>query len=228
MRQQPLPTGLRYTDQGEDVAKLIRSFTLVPPSQRYHVQLSRMNPAKIAELYLDGGFIDQLAAVTGSRFIVLIRLDGGRLTLDTLRRAIEDDSLQRNLPWRITDLNNGILPFGKSIIKARDQSQADITSGHAIDDGLSQGSKYEDNDHPREESGNGFGNDITTTICEAEESNEKYRQYPRFIIPFLDKAEAHRFVRNWHRRELTLRMGGGRFEQPSWDETRIINATVLW
>ncbi|KAI3329065.1 hypothetical protein HD806DRAFT_271468 [Xylariaceae sp. AK1471] len=228
MRQQPLPTGLRHTDQGEDVAKLISSFTLVPPSQRYHIQLSRMGPAKIAELYLEGGFVDQLAAVAGSRFLVLIHLDGGRLTLDTLRRAIEDDGVRRNLAWRITDLDNGILPFGKSILKAKDQSQVDITSGPFVDEGYPQGSKDNDSGYPGEASGSDYGKDMVTTIYKAEENTERHRQYPRFIIPFLDKAEAHRFVRNWHRRELRLRMSSGSFEQSSWDETRIINATVLW
>ncbi|TGJ82467.1 hypothetical protein E0Z10_g6309 [Xylaria hypoxylon] len=227
MLQQPLPRGLRRTEQGEDVADLIRSFTLVPPSQRYHVQLSRMSPAKIAELYLEGGFVNQLAAHAGAESLVMVRLDGGRLTLDTLRRAIEDDGVRRNLAWRITDLDNGILPFGKSILKAKDQVGVD-TKGAFVNEGSAQGLKDEDSHYHSGASGNGSGDSMVTAIYEAEESNERHRQYPRFIIPFMDTAEAHRFVQNWHRRELKLRMGGGRKNEPSWEESRKINATVLW
>ncbi|KAI1128138.1 hypothetical protein F5Y10DRAFT_265457 [Nemania abortiva] len=217
----PLPTGLRQTSTGEDVAELIRSFTLVPPSQRRHVQLSRMSPSRVAELHVEGGFVDQLAARAGSKFLVLVRLDGGRLALDTLRRAIEDDSVARNLAWRITDLENGILPFGKSVLKAQDQVHADST--------LEPQGENSNNYHDEASSNDNEGNGAAAAISKAEESSDRYRQYPRFIIPFMDQEEAHRFVRSWHRRELKLRMGGeGLSDQTSWEEYRIVNATILW
>ncbi|KAI0459278.1 hypothetical protein F5B21DRAFT_456161 [Xylaria acuta] len=219
--QQPLPLGLRRTEAGEDVASLLRSFTLVPPGQRLHVQLSRASP----ELYLRGSFVGQLAAHAKSEFLVLVRLDGGRLTLDALRRAIEDDGARRNLAWRIADLDNGILPFGKSIVKAKDQAQADSTREPFVNETSAQGLKDEDGDY---KDGNGSGESTVNAVYEAEGGNERRKHYPRFIIPFMDKAEAHRFVQNWHRRELRLRMGGGGKGQPSWEESRIINATVLW
>lgn len=206
------------------MAKLISSFTLVPPSQRRHVQLSRMSPSKIVELDLEGGFVDQLAAVTASKFLVMIRLEGGRLSLDTLRRAIEDDGIQRNLPWRITDLNHGILPFGKSILKTQDKVPIDAANGPLDEEGWSEIS----GDEGDAESGVDSSKSKDLVVYDTEEMNEGYRQYPRFIIPFLDQAEAHRFVRNWHRRELTLRMGGGSAAEPSWEENRVINATILW
>ncbi|KAI0857880.1 hypothetical protein F4860DRAFT_331955 [Xylaria cubensis] len=228
--QQPLPKGLWRKRVDEDIGMLVRSFTLVPPSQRLNVQLSRASPARIAELYLEGGFVNQLAARAGSEFLVLIRLDGGRLTLDTLRRAIEDDGARRNLAWRITDLDNGILPFGKSILKAKDQAQAeaDSTSASFADEVSSQGLQDKDTDHDGGESGNLSGKSTVNVIYEAKGSGERHRQYPRFIIPFMDRAEAYRFVQNWHRRELRLQMGGGGKDQPLWEETRTINATVLW
>ncbi|KAI1747925.1 hypothetical protein F4782DRAFT_390429 [Xylaria castorea] len=230
MMQQPLPIGLRRTEAGEDVASLVRSFTLVPPSQRLHVQLSRASPARIAELYLEGGFVDRLAARAGSEFLVLLRLDGGRLTLDTLRRAIEDDGLRRNLAWRVTDLDHGILPFGKSIFKTNDQApgQADSTITSFADEVSSQGLEDEDGDYNGGASGNVSGKSTVNAIYEAKGGNEMHKQYPRFIVPFMDKAEAYRFVQNWHRRELRLRMGGGGKDQHSSEQSRIINATVLW
>ncbi|KAI0409651.1 hypothetical protein F4802DRAFT_154600 [Xylaria palmicola] len=228
--QQPLPRGLRRTENGEDVAELIRSFTLVPPSQHLHLQLSRASPARIAALYLEGAFVDRLAARAGSDFLVLVRLDGGRMALNTLRRAIEDDGVRRNLAWRITDLDNGILPFGKSILKAKDRAHVDATDISFLDDeGSVWGLAGAADGHHSVASGNGPGNGVDVAVYGPEGSDKKYRQYPRFIIPFMDKAEAHRFVQNWHRRELRLRMGdGGGTDESSWEETRIINATVLW
>ncbi|KAI0470263.1 hypothetical protein F4859DRAFT_486162 [Xylaria cf. heliscus] len=237
--QLPLPRGLRQTETGEDVAALIRSFTLVAPSQRLQVQLSRASPSRIAELYLEGGFARQLAARAGSasHALVLVRLDGGRLTVSTLRRAIEDDGQRRNLAWRVADLENGILPFGKSILKAKDRAWADrITKRSFADEFSAQDFDDEDGEHEYNKDGSvGPGGGVDNTIYKAEESSDhaeeirdKRRQYHRFIIPFTDKEEAYRFVQNWHRRELKLHMGGGTKKHPSWGETRIVNTTVLW
>jgi hypothetical protein len=76
-------------------------------------------------------------------------------------------------------------------------------------------------------------------ITKKEKHADKYRIYPRFVVPFLDEAEARRFVRNWHRRELRLQMSeeeGDRSaffktneKQPrKWMETRVLNVSYLW
>ncbi|GAP86929.2 hypothetical protein SAMD00023353_2400790 [Rosellinia necatrix] len=245
---QPLPRGLRRTDAGEDVAALVRSFTLVPPTQRHHVQLSRLGPARVAELYHAGGFVDRLAAAAGAGVgvgsLVLLRLERGRLPLAALRRAIADDGAARGLAWRVADLDRGILPFGKSILKASDEVH--VVPNNAVDGGGGGGggvggggSEYggsdefgflEQEEKEREEKEEEEEDTMTmrAAVLEAEESNQRHRQYPRFIVPFADKAEAYRFVQSWHRRELRLRMGAGGRGQPSWDEERIVNATVLW
>ncbi|KAI1367134.1 hypothetical protein F5Y08DRAFT_90845 [Xylaria arbuscula] len=250
-------SGLWRTENGEDISHLIRTFTLVPPSQRLNLVQSKTSPAKITQVYLEGGFVHQLAARAGSKFLVHVRLDGGRLSVDTLRRAIRDDGERRHLEWRITDLDKnkggGILPFGKSILKAKDRvhvSEGDPpnnntttttntnTKTNAAREGPPPGEDptlqagFNNNEilDAREYSEmTGQSKSSVNAAQEAEESNERYRQYPRFIIPFLDQAEAHRFVQNWHRRELKLRLGGsGEKGDPSWQETRTINATVLW
>ncbi|KAI2636159.1 hypothetical protein GGS21DRAFT_514828 [Xylaria nigripes] len=215
MIQWSLPARLHQSAQGEDIAELVRAFTLIPPSQRHNIALSRVSPEKIAELYVDGGFVEQLANRIGSPFQVLIRLEGGRLTVDTLRHAIEEDGIQRNLPWRISDLENGILPFGKAFTKDKEES-----------DTKKQKKKSNKKKEQTGESPNDPTKIIDNVIYETFEKQEKW--YPRFVIPFMDKAEAYRFVRSWHRRELRVQMGGGGKKQPAWEDVRVINASVMW
>ncbi|RYC53720.1 hypothetical protein CHU98_g12490 [Xylaria longipes] len=118
-------------------------------------------------------------------------------------------------------------PFGKSILKAKDPTQVDSTRVPFVDDEVSA-QCFKDGEGD-DKGGNGSGKSMAVNaIYEAEGGNEGHRQYPRFIVPFMDQAEAHRFVQNWHRRELKLRIGGRGKDQPSWEESRIINATVLW
>jgi len=223
MMQDPLPLGMKRTKDGQDLKKLIQSFTLVPPSQRRQVELSRMTPEKIEDAYRRGSFVDQLVASTGSQFLVLLRLEGGWLSVENLRRAIEHDGEQRNLPWRITNLYNGILPFGKSILKSNDRVHR--LRSNTFDDTFLKKLMI---DAETDRVGRQVSAYDQALDQQVDESNENHRQFPRFIVPFEDKAEAHRFVRNWHRRELTIQMGGRDFNEPFWEASRIINASLLW
>ncbi|KAI0516831.1 hypothetical protein F5B22DRAFT_182554 [Xylaria bambusicola] len=232
MQQQPLPRGLWRTETGEDVAHLIRTFTLVPHSQPLYLTQSRLNPAKITDMYLEGGFIDKLAARAGSPHLVHVRLDGGRLSVDTMRSAIEMDGKRRYLAWRVTDLEKGILPFGKAILKSKDRVrvEGDNNPDNRRSPSSSRGSMEEGlSNEIISEQEYAETNGTVEAAREVEESNQRHKQYPRFIIPFTDQPEAYRFVQNWHRRELNLRFGGtGKRNDPSWQETRIVNATILW
>ncbi|KAI1394106.1 uncharacterized protein F4822DRAFT_387083 [Hypoxylon trugodes] len=196
----------------EDVDVALKSFTLVPPSQRYHLELSSGRGNMVDDLDSGGGsFVDQLAARAGSRHLVLVTVDGGRISVDTLRQAIEEDGVERNLPWRVTDLENGILPFGKSVLKKHDR-----TFEQSLLDQTGQAVGETNVDENRE------GAEVV--------DDKKYRRYPRFIIPFEDAAEAQRFVRGWHRRQFKLRMSIEENEdkQVNWDEIRTLNTSVLW
>ncbi|KAI1409088.1 hypothetical protein F5Y13DRAFT_94916 [Hypoxylon sp. FL1857] len=215
-RRIPVPRGLATDEKGRDVAALIKAFTLVPPSQRYHLELSTSHTReKIEDLDLGGAaFVDQLAAKAGTKHLVLVTVDGGRISVDTLRQAIAEDGVERNLPWRVTDLENGIMPFGKSILKKQDMDDKDFEQGLLDQVGRSMGHK------DRGEAGE-----------ESIVDDRKYRRYPRFIVPFTDGAEAQRFVRGWHRRQFKIHMKHEREEgkdDVSWDETRTLNVSVLW
>ncbi|KAI1381741.1 hypothetical protein F4677DRAFT_399534 [Hypoxylon crocopeplum] len=228
----PLPRGLLVDEDGRDVAAAIQAFTLVPPSQRLDIALSTAHSREQMEgLDLGGGasFVDRLAARTGTRHNVLVAVDGGRISVDTLRQAIEEDGTDRNLAWRVTDLENGILPFGKSVLKRRDGDARDFEQSLLDQAGQAMSRRDRDRDNPaagREEEG---GDGEATATDTMPTDDRKYRRYPRFIVPFTDNAEAQRFVRSWHRRQFKLQMSiEERGEQVVWDETRILNASVLW
>ncbi|KAI1093621.1 hypothetical protein F5B19DRAFT_113746 [Rostrohypoxylon terebratum] len=197
----PVPPGLWKDEKGRDVATRIKGFTLAPSSLVCKLRVSNAaNLEKIVDLDIGGTtFLDLLASRTGSRHLVLVTVDGGRIPVGMLRRAIEEDGMERNLPWRVTDLENGILPFGKSVLKMADRKALEEAAEEA---GLGE-------------------NDII--------DDKMFRRYPRFIVPFTDSAEAHRFVRGWHRRQLKIRMNiqGEDQKEISWDETRILNTSVL-
>ncbi|OTB06382.1 hypothetical protein M426DRAFT_319118 [Hypoxylon sp. CI-4A] len=226
-----VPSGLLSTADGRDVAAAIRGFTLVPPSQRHHVKLSTAASRElIEELDLGGGsFVDRVAARAGSKYLVLVTVDGGRISVDTLRRAIEEDGVRRSLPWRVTDLESGILPFGKSILKPHDRENDGFEQSLLDQVGRAIG----DNNRRREGGVEEDGLEGGEEKAEKSSADDKYKQYPRFVIPFADGAEAHRFVRGWHRREFKLRMDldedkNQNRKQLTWDETRILNTSVLW
>ncbi|KAI0117207.1 hypothetical protein F4814DRAFT_279647 [Daldinia grandis] len=227
----PPPPGLPSADgSSRDVAADLQAFTLVPPSQRYYLDVSSgFSRVKIEELDIGGvAFVDRLADRAGSKHMVLVSVEGGRISLDWLRQAIEEDGKDRNLPWRVTDLENGILPFGKSILKQQDKDphdfEQDLRDQAARVAGSEDGVKGKDEGNME---GGGGGEEIEakdSTIA----NDRGYRRYPRFIIPFMDNAEAHRFVRYWHRREFKIRMDFEGDKLATWDETRILNTSVLW
>ncbi|KAI1265815.1 hypothetical protein F5Y18DRAFT_383552 [Xylariaceae sp. FL1019] len=201
--QQQLPEGLRFTEQGADVAKLLKGFTLIPPSMTYHIKEPKWNEERIMELG-QGGIVDRIAERLRTKFLVMVRVDRGRLTLDTLRAAIQDDGVNRNLPWRIIDLEKGILPYGQSLVKANEAYQPS---------------------HNPDQSGEDVP-EANHTDEEASEHDLQVRQYFRFIVPFMDNAEAQRFVRNWHRRELTWQIEGDK--GATREESRLLNVSLLW
>ncbi|KAI2617537.1 hypothetical protein GGS26DRAFT_404899 [Hypomontagnella submonticulosa] len=213
-RRMPVPAGLKRAQDGRDVAAAISSFTLVPPSQRYHLELATgQSKDKIEDLDIGHGtFMDRLTARAGSKHLVLVTVDGIRISVDTLRQAIKEDGAERNLAWRVTDLENGILPFGKSILKKHDKDTRTLEES-LLDQAARTTGKREANGEDKSEAG---------------ATDDKYRRYHRFIVPFADNAEAHRFVRSWHRRQLKLNMSLEGRDQVSWDETGILNTSVLW
>ncbi|RYP03069.1 hypothetical protein DL764_005418 [Monosporascus ibericus] len=255
---------------------LLRSFTLVLPTQRRHLE-QRDYHARSREFrraWLRGAapggasWAETLASrcVPGgsSSLVLLSAADGqggggsghdtssGRalLSVDALRRAIEDDGAERGLAWRVlmgnpqTRERGGIMPFGSSYVRWYDRlhdSPAGRDGVRGVDGERDSGYGVEDVDDTftgtgtttTAAGGNGSDGNAEGPLPSSppseedeEDADREYRRYSRFVIPFADDAEARRFVRCWHRRELRVRMGAA--QHGGWEESVVVNTTVLW
>lgn len=204
----------------EAVRRQVQGFTLVPPGMRWSLEVAKYTAEERAMEHA-GSLVEKLCRKAGTKCLVLVVVRGGRITPETLRTAITDDGMQRGLAWRIKDLEArvgddkfGIMPFGKSVLKAQDQI--------SIEDRLRKQETKATGDE--QESNVNMDADMDKMQGEA-------RRYSRFLVPFLDEAEARRFVRNWHRRGLTLRLA---HEDPTdqdvkeSDQARLLNVSLLW
>lgn len=195
-------------------------------------------------------------------FLVLLTVDGnssggdGLATPGALRHAIEEDGVERNLAWRVVGLGGdhgdgikssvrGVLPLGKGrSSQYSDQAVAAVlkkkTSNNTSTSTTNSNSSSSAGDGSSSGSGSGGSSNKAPPAAtlpedrkEVENVERKYRRYSRFVISFADEAEARRFVRCWHRRELVLRTGGQQQQDknnkaPHWEESRVVNASVLW
>ncbi|KAH8681460.1 hypothetical protein BX600DRAFT_446590 [Xylariales sp. PMI_506] len=217
-------------ERSRDLRADVESFTLVQPSQRWDIREVKYTAAEQA-LERAGSIVDQLARKAGTRFLVLVKVDGGRFATETLRAAIRADGAERNLAWRVKNLEGragvdpgAIMPFGRSGLKSQDHAsieeslrQQGISSSSSVNN-ISGPSAGEVAEGQRSSSENNHDSSVAG----------EYRRYARFIVPFFDEAEARRFVRHWHRRQLTLAVGGEVAEAAAWEETRMLNVTLLW
>ncbi|KAH6660712.1 hypothetical protein BKA67DRAFT_548945 [Truncatella angustata] len=189
----------------EAVRREVEGFTLVPPGVRWDLEVAKYTAEERAMEHA-GSLVDKLCRKAGTKYLVMIVVGGGRLSHGALRKAIRSDGAERGLPWRVKNLEAkpgdgrwGIMPFGKSVLKAQERAH-DTAAGNETD-------------------------------THAGEAWSEARRYARFLVPFLDEPEARRFVRNWHRRQLTLKMGHRDADVQGvkeWEETRLLNVTLLW
>jgi hypothetical protein len=206
-------------EQLEAARRDVQTFTLVPPDQRWSLDVARYTPEERAMEHA-GSLVEKLCRKAGTRSLVMVAADGGRLRPEVLRAAIRHDGEERGLPWRVRNLETlvgsgigtgtakdnkdgawGIMPFGKSDAK-------DLPDDAVEDSSQEQG-----------------------TDRFVDKTRSEARRYRRFLVPFADEAEARRFVRHWHRRQLTWRTEYENTDDQTLRErehTRVLNVTYLW
>ncbi|ETS83839.1 hypothetical protein PFICI_05715 [Pestalotiopsis fici W106-1] len=214
-----IPVRVRGIDgtpaQLESTRREVQTFTLVPPDLRWSLDVAHYTPEERA-MEIAGSLVEKLCRKAGTRFLVMVAVNGGRISPETLRASIRDDNEERGLPWRVKNLDTlvgggkdgewGIMPFGKSDAKA--------LPGVTQEESLQQQAAS-----------------ATSGADRTDKVRSETRRYPRFLVPFADEAEARRFVRHWHRRQLTLRMGHEDANDQTlteWEEARVLDVTYLW
>jgi len=254
-RRHGLPQGLP-TDTGEDVTTLIKSFTLVPPTMPPRLRIAeRLADDRVSNLDRDGALVDDVArALGGHRHLVMVHVaDGGSMPVEMLRQAIRADGVQRNLPWRVVSLDKGIWPFGSSVLKPLDEpfrrhGTKDTTTKSAgeaaktYDEGVGMTDNVDDDGNDKSSLSFGAAGPVNSSTNDGGGKGSKQRFYPRFLVAFSDEPEARRFIRHWHRRELSrslaLSPGTGpglsssakrrRTKAAPWEDAWILNVSWLW
>lgn len=123
---------------------------------------------------------------------VLVRLAGSKITVPVLKQAIEADGAERNLPWRLVEEKPDVMHWPRQVQSLR------AGSGRIAEGELSMA-----------ESG---------YVRDPDDAQQSYG-YTRFVVTFYDAAEARRFARVWHRREMDDERTG---------RTMVVNAYALW
>ncbi|KAI0132289.1 hypothetical protein BJ170DRAFT_613319 [Xylariales sp. AK1849] len=216
--------------QDQTVKEEVEGFTLVQPSQRWDLELARYTAAERA-MEAGNSIFEQLCRRAGTQFLVLVAVVGGRISTETLRTAIRDDGMERRLAWRVKNLEGrlerpgegGIMPFGKSVLKTKDKV--------GIEESLKEQGMRAMGVQDERERKQGYGKRLAGATEVGKQLRDESRRYPRFLLPFLDEAEARRFVRHWHRKQLILRMGHEDADVKGvkeWEETRVLNVSLLW
>lgn len=200
----PLPA---FVD-GENALDLINSYTLTPPSQQIVLRQLSHPPLPMVETLIErGGYPRLVDAKAAGQHLVMLRLEGPKMTSVQISNAIEMHERRRNLAWQGDE--PGLVPVQAFV---RDPRQQSTPVGRRVG---------EAKPGPRER--HAFRN---------QQVAEDDVLYPapetmladRYLVTFEEEAQAHTFVRYWHRRSI-MHTETTRLKQ---DASTLINAEVLW
>jgi hypothetical protein len=160
------------------------TFTLAPPSQRLHgaMKIRDRNSTIARTLESKGSFHDILSQKGRSGHLLLLSLEGGKLSADALRAYIDEDGKERNLAWAVTST----MPWGPDLlqkVEAGERASGNVQSSTNMAQAMTTLDQYQ--------------NDVK------EQKRTQNERAGRFILSFESGPEARRFLRNWHRRTLS-------------------------
>jgi hypothetical protein len=134
---------------------------------------------------------DDAAARGPEVYEVLVHLTGSKIPVETLAEAIRDDGIRRNLAWALATSSGGEEPPVDAITQ--------LQAGSGI---IKWGEKHMEEQQQQQAQG-----DSPTTGAS------------RFMVRFAEAAEAKRFVRTWHLRQMVDERTG---------RDMLVHATELW
>ena len=219
----PLPPPLATPSQPRELsaggADVIAAYTLLPASADLDIAIysardlhawiledrqQRLSITKADVFPVPEGLWKHLRheSVTPNTARVLFRLEGSKVTCKTVRQMIVDDGEARNLAWRLHARDSAVTPlqFSRSELREREYDATD-----------------EDSESPSAFVSASQPDDVDAHESAAPAGAEE--GFSQFVLLFNDTAEARRFVRVWHRREL---------KDPRTKRAMVANTTGLW
>jgi hypothetical protein len=192
----PIPPG--YLQDGEDPAKVLQGFSLVPAYGRLSLRmLNRPYRPPVFRMLKEGGPAARIIKESKAGEMVIFSVDVGHINQYDLLEALRDDGKRRNLHWKFGgDRANQIVRL--------DCDHQDDNLGEP-DEGLEQ-SPDPDSESSRARKKNGS------------------RRPPRYVISLKDCNEARRFVMEWHQRPFPVRQ----VHNPGDEPTPTVNTEILW
>ncbi|ERS97896.1 hypothetical protein HMPREF1624_06067 [Sporothrix schenckii ATCC 58251] len=154
----------------------------------------------------------------------------GVTTVDGLRALIEADGVRRNLPWAVSDGLNGVVPVQWLVAEQKRllHDAVKATNARAVAKRRRKKAEAEvqakQNPGPQHPPVALWASRVPDLVTKTDQMNENAR-FSRFVVAFADSVEARRFVRNWHRRAVSVPGAGG---AAAYEQTAIVDTTVLW
>lgn len=235
----PLKTGLSPTKGKLDDAPIepqpflskeeeaeMRSFTLCSPSAPYKYRIESFGPHTLHNIAANGEIMDVVNALktetdTPARVLITVTLPGGGsfepskhgLTVNDLWITLRDDGRERNAPWALANLNEGIMPvetrasgplnmrfWSKPIpgrLRGVDENEVnedtfELPRGHSspIE------SQHEEDQNSRDKNDGGDEEEEEKAV------DGEIERHGQFILTFHHRPQAKRFVRAWHKRTI--------------------------
>ncbi|CAK7263106.1 hypothetical protein SEPCBS57363_000399 [Sporothrix epigloea] len=150
----------------------------------------------------------------------------GVTTIKGLRNLIEEDGVRRNLPWAVSDGLNGVVPVQWLVAEQKRLLHAAVKASRKRQQDADRSSDSQPSSEPSPTPPPValWASRVPDLLAKTEQMNENAR-YSRYVVSFADAVEARRFVRNWHRRSVSL---PGTRTSSNYEQTVILNTTVLW
>lgn len=152
---------------------------------------------------------------------------GGVTTVEGLRTLIEEDGMRRNLPWAVSDGLNGVVPVQWLVAEQKRLLHEAVRASNAR---AAKNRKKKAEAESAQNTGPShppvalWASRVPDLVAKTNQMNENAR-FSRFVVAFSDAVEARRFVRNWHRRAVTVPVFKA---EATYEHTAIVDTTVLW
>jgi len=199
-----IPPPPELDDKGNPANGSLQVYTLMPASQDLHIRLVQQPFSPIVRRLVEQAGYDQLLRGRRSEYEVLVSLDGFQPTLYGFRGAVLEDGKERGLLWATHGAYGG---FREMWMPAERKPKAERRrSAFAVPK-----EEVEEEEVERE---------VQPDEVDAEAGERKQR---RFIVSFVARDEADRFVMHWHRRDISRMIA----DLPPYDRT-IANAEFIW